>query len=397
MVITQTLFQSKGAGDGFRRFQIGADGPPLRVLRVDDLVAIRPFGDAANWTSVVTLEKGQATNYPVPYMKWTASASGKPLPAAEKTTLQAQPIDPERPTSPWMVIEAGSAGEVGDRSHLLARRKSIGPAAYTAHLGANSGGANAVYWLEVLERVERGVRVRNLPAKAKRTVECAEAVIEPDLLYPLVRWSEVDRWSAWPSGYLLLAQDPLTRTGIDEDRMRRDYPRTLAYLRRFEPHLTARAAYRRYQDRQPFYSMYNVGPYTLAAAKVIWRRMDRKIRAAVVETIDDPCLGLRPIVPQETCVLIACGGGDEAHYLCAMLNSALVHDLVAAHSVAGGKGFGTPSILDYVPLKKFDAGDRRHFELAALSRRLHDMVTRNESANCETSEIDRLTESVLTA
>ena len=142
--------------------------------------------------------------------------------------------------------------------------------------------------------------------------------------------------------------------------MRRDYPRTYAYLKQFEPLLAARAAYRRYQGRQPFYSMYNVGPYTLAATKVIWRRMDRMIRAAVVESIDDPHLGTRPLVPQETCVLIACDGSDEAHYLCAVLNSTPVHELVAAHSVAGGKGFGTPSILDYVPLRKFDPADARH-------------------------------------
>ena len=64
MVITQTLFQTKGAGDGFRRFRLGQDGPPLRVLRVDDMVALRPFGDAANWTSTIVLEKGAATEYP---------------------------------------------------------------------------------------------------------------------------------------------------------------------------------------------------------------------------------------------------------------------------------------------------------------------------------------------
>ena len=196
-------------------------------------------------------------------------------------------------------------------------------------------------------------------------MEPVEAEIEPDLLYPLVRWIDVDRWSARPSAHLFLAQDPQTRTGLDEERLRRDYPRTFAYLQQFEPLLTARAAYRRYQDRQPFYSMYNVGPYTLAAAKVIWRRMDRKIRAAVVETLDDPLLGLRPVIPQETCVLIACACGDEAHYLCALLNSSLVHDLVASHSVAGGKGFGTPSILDYLPLRKFDPADPRHVDLAA--------------------------------
>ena len=62
---------------------------PLGVLRVDDLADVRPFGDASNWTSVVTLEKGKATDYPVPYVKWKACASGEPLPAASKTSMQA--------------------------------------------------------------------------------------------------------------------------------------------------------------------------------------------------------------------------------------------------------------------------------------------------------------------
>jgi hypothetical protein len=395
MVITQTLFQSKGAGDGFRRFRIGAAGPALGVLRVDDLVEVRPFGNAANWTSVVTLQKGQPTNYPVPYVKWKASEGGEPLPAANKNTMHARPIESERPTSPWMVINAQSASEEGADFHSPARRASIGPAEYSAHLGANSGGANAVYWLDVLGFNESGVIIRNRPAKAKRAAECVEAVIEPGLVYPLVRWSDVDCWSARPSGYLLLTQDPATRTGIDEERMQRDYPRTLTYLRQFEPLLTARAAYRRYQERKPFYSMYNVGPYTLAAAKVIWRRMDRKIRAAVVEAIDAAHLGPRPVVPQETCVLIACDSPEEAHYLCALMNSAPVHELVAAHSVVGGKGFGTPSILDYVPLKKFDPADERHRELARLSRRMHDMVARDQSVTCDTGVVDRLAERLM--
>ena len=381
MVITQTLFQRKGAGDGFRRFRIGADGPPLQVLRVDDLVDLRPFGDAANWTSVVVLQKGAPTIYPVRYVKW--SSGGVPPAQCE---MLAQPIDSQCPSTPWIVLSQKSAVDLD---------RLVGRADYTAHLGANSGGANAVYWLEVQGRGANGVRVRNLVGKAKRSVEPDEAEIEPDLLYPLVRWIDVDRWSARPSAHLLLAQDPTTRKGIAEERFRRDYPRTLQYLKRFEPLLAARAAYRRYQDRQPFYSMYNVGPYTLAAAKVIWRRMDRKIRAAVVESCDDPLLGPRPIIPQETCVLIACASGDEAHYLCALLNSSLVHDLVGSHSVAGGKGFGTPSVLDYLPLRKFDPSQRLHGELAALSRRLHASVGEQSSDRPELNEIDRLAVAVL--
>ena len=125
MVITQTLFQTKGAGDGFRRFRLGHDGPPLRVLRVDDMVALRPFGDASNWTSTIVLEKGAATEYPVPYFKWEGRGergegrendecgmmndeSPRSIHHSSFITHHsclARPIDPAKPTSPWLISE----------------------------------------------------------------------------------------------------------------------------------------------------------------------------------------------------------------------------------------------------------------------------------------------------
>jgi hypothetical protein len=267
-----------------------------------------------------------------------------------------------------------------------------GPSDYVAHLGANSGGANGVYWVEVLEETEGGVLIRNLAGKAKRAIETVERVIEPDLLYPLVRWLDVKRYSAVPRCGILLVQDVVSRTGIDETVMRSQYPRTLAYLERFRDLLTARAAYRRYQNRGPFYSMYNVGTYTVSPVKVVWRRMDRQINAAVIETAGVPLLAskqcrgshaqpplldkpavahVRPIVPQETCVVIACESTDEAHYLCALLNSDAVNQRVASHSVRNGKGFGTPGMLEYLGLRRFDPQKTEHQELAAQSREAH--------------------------
>jgi hypothetical protein len=217
-----------------------------------------------------------------------------------------------------------------------------------------------------LRPAEGGVLVRNITAKSKRSVEVVEQVIEPDLLYPLLRWSDVKRYGAAARCHILLAQDVATRTGIDESAMRERYPRTLAYLERFRDLLTSRAAYRRYQHGGPFYSMYNVGQYTVAPIKVMWRRMDSRITAAVVEAM----------VPQETCVLVACGSADEAHYLCAMLNSRAINELVSGHSVRAGKGFGTPSMLDYLPIRRFRPDDPRHQELASLSRQAHEAARR---------------------
>lgn len=442
MLVPQTVFQTRGAGDGFRRFRLGEEGEPLAVLEVHDLVAVRPF-DAANWTAAVVLEKGRPTCYPVPYLQWLqpaaiasgtageacaakgnsgCSASGssarqrgaqKPLdgPAGPATprTLQAWPIDPRKPRSPWLLWPG--TWSPGKSRHPLERL--VQPSDYQAYLGANTGGANGVYWMTLVaapttEPVEAAgtapacpspgshcklpgtVRVRNLAECGRRAVPVAEHWIEAQLLYPLLRWGDIQRFGARPSGYLLLVQDADRRCGIDEKVLQSRYPCAYGYLCRFRKLLESRAAYRRYQARGPFYAMYDVGSYTLAPYKVVWRRMDRQLRAAVLEPWDDPILGWRPVVPQETCVLVPVESLAEAHYLCALLNSSVVGFLAQAHSVRGGKGFGSPGMLEYLNLRRFDRHQAVHRTLSALSRKAHAAQSPGELDARITAEIDLL-------
>ncbi len=378
MVITQTVFQTREAGDGFRRFRLGETGAWLKVLRVNDLVELRPFPATANWSATLVLEKGRRTTYPVPYVKYSADRS--------RRDFDAVPIDLNRPTSPWFLRPRewkGSAAEL------------VGPSDYKAHLGANTGGANGVYWMTPCGQAdpEAGdglVRVRNIAERGKRLAPVVEHLVESELLYPLLRWGDVDRFRTQPTAWLLLAQDVETRRGIAEPRMREHYPNAHAYLTQFRDLLEGRAAYRRYQSRAAFYSMYDVGPYTLAPIKVVWRRMDRWIHAAVVEPVDDPWLGRRPVVPQETCALVAADSADEAHYLCAVLNGSLVGFLVASHSVRGGKSFGSPGMLDFLRIRRYDAGHAIHRELAEASRQAHCLKASGSDVAAIQDRIDRL-------
>lgn len=379
MVMPQTVFQTKGAGEGFRRFRLGQQGAPLRVLRVDDLVEVKPFAPAANWTSTVVMCKGTPTSYPVPYVRWRRKNAS----AFSQTAYEAGPIDPRQPMSPWVLRPRGLQEKI---------ERWIGPSQYRAHLGANTGGANGVYWVNLLGAESQGVRIRNLLSggRAAAGLKQVEDVIEPHLLYPLLRWSDVARYRAEPSAHLLLVQDVQLRRGMDPNVLRESYSQTYAYLKRFEEVLLRRAAYRRYQERGPFYSMYDVGRYTLAPIKVVWRRMDRQINAAVVDPWADPALGVRPVVPQETCVLIACDNLDEAHYLCALMNSVMVGFLVAAYSVRNSKAFGTPGMLEYLGLRRYDATDPRHRELAAFSRHAHQRARRGQTTLDIQQQIDEL-------
>jgi hypothetical protein len=342
-VITQTVFQSHASGDG-----------------------------AANWTSVLVLERGRPTVYPVPYVKW--------LPDGTRQSHEARPVDPQRPGSPWLLVPEGLAG-----LDALA-----GPSDYEAHLGANTGGANGVYWLEVLGADAAGLRVRNVADRGKHALASTEQHVEPELVYPLLRWGDVQRWQARPSTHLLLVQDPATRRGLDLAQLQTRCPQTYAYLRGFRALLERRAAYRRYQGAGPFYAMYNVGPYTVAPWKVVWRRMDRRLRAAVAGQCEVPRAGLRPIVPQETCVLVAVDSAEEAHYLCALLNSSLSAFLAQSSSVDGGKGFGTPGMLDHLGLRRFDPADPRHAALAQCSQRAHAAAAQGADLDAIEAEVDRL-------
>ncbi len=392
MVVSQTLLHTQGAGDGFRRFRLGPDGCPLAVLRVDDLSGLRPFPEAANCTATLLLEKGRSTEYPVPYVRWLPGEEhgrhgGPNSPRIEHL---AEPIDAARPGSPWFVRPKNLHTPLDEL---------VGPSDYTARLGANSAGANGVYWVEILGPAEGGVRIRNLAGAGRREVESVECVVEPDLLFPLMRWGDVARYRAQSAAHILMPQNFETRTGLSEDVLRAKYPQTYDYFARFEPLLRQRAAYRRYQEDRPFYSMYNVGPYTAAGMKVVWRRMDTRLTAAVVEPIDHPRLGLRPAVPQETCVLIDCETADEAHYLCALVSSATVGFLVGAHSVSGGKGFGTPGILEFIRLRRFDPGRGLHRQLATASRTAHACAAREgEAGACNAlAEVQREIDAAATA
>ncbi len=444
MVLPQIVLQSAGSGDGFRRFVL-PDGTKLGVFRVDDYSRVRVFA-ASNWTCTLCLEKGRPTEFPLEYVRWypsTAARSGDvqspsrserdqiamgdteeaadtsaARPTTDAADVALQPVDPawggnsparkpkhgpptlvaqhcqaaplrtDSPGAPWIIQSPESAFSLA---------AFVGKSDYQAHLGANSGGANAIYWLRIVGKAPDGVLVEPVAASKRRRAEkdempaCAKAgasreslVIEPDLLYPLVRWGDVDRFSlqrgdAGPFANgttggrlaILLVQDPNTRSGISASQLSATCPRCQQYLERHQSTLLRRAAYQRYQAKAPFWSMYNVGPYTISPYKVIWRRMDKIIRAVALGPCRDEYLGEKPFVPQETCVFVACRAMAEAFYLAALLNSEIVGQLASAQSVVGGKGFGTPGMFAQLNIRRFSNDNPRHRRLAFLGGEAH--------------------------
>ena len=234
-VITQSVFKTVGGGEGFRSFEYESRGTKwyLPPLSVHDLSNFQPFEGATNRTAVLIVGKErQAFCYPVPYTIWKKTTHGKIASELQlhevraktaRKRIAAQPVQNQIRTSPWLTAPEQA---------LPGIQKVIGQSTYRAYEGVNTGGLNGCFWIRVLQERPNGeLLIENLHDVGRIKVECVQAVIEPNLVYPLLRGRDVQRWHAKPSAHIILANLTDKLAGIPEFEMKRRWPKTYAYLK----------------------------------------------------------------------------------------------------------------------------------------------------------------------
>jgi SAM-dependent methyltransferase len=384
-VITHEVFKAKGAGEGFRRFQIGEKGAALCVTRMEDMVDLKPF-HAANKTCIFTMKKGAATKYPVPVLEWRRKPGvGRvlhewPIAEVESKTLrqhlQAMPINKKKPVSSW---------QTATRKALKAGAKLKGANHYGAYLGARVE-PYGVFWLRLMEvRPDGQIVVENMCERGKREIKSIRNSIENDLVYPAVSGGNITRFGIKTHFYVLMCQDPEKREPYSQEWMTEHVPWTLGYLRQFESVLRSRGSrtVRDLANRTEFYAMFGIGTYTFAPYRVAWKRMANHMAATVLAEIETP-YGCKTVIGTDTTSFYACDDEAEAHYLCAIMNAPPVNDFVRSFS-AGGRGFGAPSMAANIAIPKFDPGCKVHQQLAALSQTAHQRVALGQALD----DVDR--------
>lgn len=380
-VITQSVFKTEGGGEGFRRFAISRS-EKLRVLSVSDLSCFQPFEGAANRTATLLIQKGGDTTYPVPYTVWHARGSVTTDMLLDEVKSKmvlcariARPISPDKETSPWIV---------GTERELAAASKCVGASEYQGRYGTHCH-ASGIYWVDVIQPLPKDkLLIRNLGEIGKTKYPSVEHRVDAAFVFPLARGRDVDRWFVAPRCWMILPQRPDDAAkAVPEDALRREAPDTFAYFKMFEDALRKRSGYKKFfrPGVDPFYSVYNVGDYTFAKCKVMWREVAQDLRAAV--SVEEN----QALVPDHTLVMIPVPSAEEAHYICAMLNSTpanyIVRNYVALHPA--------PHILKYLRVRRFRETDSDHRRLASLSQRCHAAAARGDRGRVATleKEVDR--------
>ncbi len=325
------------AGRLFRSLRVG--DRPLALSHVHDFGSLAPFGDqVAAGAAVFTLRADEAASFPAPVTAWErdgstpgygSGAAVRARLAREETALV--PVDPEDPASAWIRRDA--------------ERAALGEAGQEIRHGLKDDA-------EDVFSVDRDLLDR----------------IEPDLVYPYLKSRHVVRYGHFGHDLRLV---PMREAHEDnEARLRERYPETYRYLREHRDALEARSS--SWLDNGPFYNVFGLGEYTWADYRVVWCRLGYKPHFAVVSTADDPDLGEKQVLPGDHYMFVTTDDEREAHFLCALLNSAPYQR--SLRDVAGdGKASLTKSTVSRLALPDYP-GTERAEELAERSMTAHDVV-----------------------
>jgi hypothetical protein len=374
-LITQTVFQSKAAGAGFRSFHVRNERN-LKVTRVEDLSELQPFPFATNRTAMfVSVVGARKTGYPVAYRLWQARGKKSRL-IPEHLSLaevlrdwvkvearQAEAVDGG--TGPWMILPTSIKKSSLDRLR-------IGKSPYRALKGSDTRGANGVFWLRPVKVLGKKLLVENTPDLARKKVKKVTRSLEKDLLYPLLRGKDVDRWRAEPE--LLMLFPHKDDNAIPEADIKK-LPETWEYLNSFREFLEARKTYDLGFRKLAFYSLFETGKFLTANWKIVFREQAASLTSAVVGPYPNEFLGERPVIPDHKLMVAAMETKDEAHYVCSLLNSSLARFFAEAYFIETSI---STHILDYIKIPKFSSGAALHKRLSSASQRAHALTSQGK-------------------
>jgi len=385
-VLPQTFVKSLKGGEGFRKFEITRDGLkiPFAINEVYDMLKVKPFkGESSNRTSVYIFKKNKKMQYPMnKYFK----CENKKTPvkysdsyelAKQKikiTKLSAKPINKDI-RSPWLTI---------NKSILENLNIYLGVSPYKARKGIEPCGAKGIYLVKINKKIGDCVQIENLIERSR--LEKAKLLgvhigeVETEFIYPMVGGRNFDRWGINSHLYIVLPHKNRGTgiyRGIKEEHLKTQYKKTYKWLFYFKDLLleTRIRSGKFFNVNQfPFYRLDNVGNYTFSKYKVLWKEQSKQMTSTVISSLNDEFLGNKNIVTDSKVLYVSFDSKEEANYLCAILNSRLIGEIIEAYTIDVQKGV---DIVRNINIPIFNIKNKLHRELSNLSIKAHKLYLKN--------------------
>lgn len=377
-LMPQGIFQSAKNSRGFRQFHIKCSDTDLKVNHVLDFSSQSVFYQATTRAAIVSITKGKKTKFPVNYQKVEKiNALSSLWFSAKQVTYSdclASPIDSSDEASVWMIFPEAMQATL---------RLLEGKPHYRARTGMFTGGANAVYYVEILEDKDESYSVINLTERAKVKVEQTIFDIEKSALKPFARGRDVGFWryeSDDRRAVIFPHEVDAAMAPIAEADYQHRFPFAFSYLSKHKALLLNRGGLTVLDHNslsKGFYTLLRVGEYTFSEYKVVWKYICKEFTCCVLGPQhllngDD-----QPLVPQEKLMSISVASKKEAYFLCGYLSSLQIKAAVEARMVSTQI---SAHVIADIFIPAFDEDNSLHLGIAALCEQGHQVQDDNKKA-----------------
>ena len=392
-LLPASFLKSTKGGEGFRKFSIVRNGQnvPFAVECVHDFSKVKLFTIA---TVAIAFRKSEKMVYPMAHYQIFEQLGGKTRidthaswqqveRMVKSHVVSAQPVDQKDRQSAWLTLE-----NMKFANRLLDCAKER---VYKGRKGIEPAGAKGVYILKQPRRDGEGYLeiVNDMSRSRRQDIQDKgehSGRIEETHVYPMLGGRNIARWRVKSHEYMLVPHTGEHKYGIPEGELAQSAPKTYEWLLYYrEELLETRKKNGKFFDekRNPFYRLDNVGTYTYAPYKVLWKEQTGSMAAVVVGHYSESIPGADPelfsadkvIVVDSKVLMLDMYDKMEAHYVCGIINSPSVIRVIDGYAIATNRGV---DVLKYLAIPKYDSASVLHSEIAARSVGLHENMRRDK-------------------
>ena len=385
-LLPASFLKSTKGGEGFRKLHIirREQNIPFAIESVHDFSDVSLFTIP---TVAIKFTKGIPMSYPMKdYVAFHQRGRKSKIDShsdwntvsrmLDYQTLLAQPVDQHDPQSAWLTLkDMAFANSVLDRSKQRC---------YRGRKGIEPAGAKGVYILKKPLREENGLlRIENDITRQRRQdikEKGAHAgLVEENYVFPMLGGRNIAKWKIKSNEFLLVPHTALYKYGIPEKELSKTAPYTYMWLEYYrEELLETRIQNGKFFNAKtnPFYRLDNVGEYTYAPYKVLWKEQTGSMSAVVASTYLKCIPGADPnlfsedkvVVVDSKVLMLDVYNESEAYYVCGIINAPNITRVVDGYAVSTNRGV---DVLKYIAIPKYDPTKAIHVRIAELSKAIH--------------------------
>lgn len=395
-LLPASFLKSTKGGEGFRKFSITRfeQNVPFAIDMVDDFSNVKLFTIP---TVAIKITKGVEMKYPMHnYKVWEQAGRKSPLDSHAKWVdvekkltsymLSAQPVDGNDKQSSWLTLkDMDFADKVlnPSKTRFYSGRKGIEPA-----------GAKGVYLLKKPIKSRDGLLlIENCIERQRRKDFIKKGIhkekVEETYVYPMLGGRNIAKWQVKSNEYMLVPHTATYKYGIPVKELEKNAPKTSEWLFYYHDELLAsRIQNGKFfnANTQPYYRLDNVGEYTYAPYKVLWKEQTGSMSAVVVgsylESVPNADKDLfsedKTIVVDSKVLMLGLENADEAYYVCGIMNAMDIVDIIDGYAISTNRGV---DVLKYLAIPKFDPYNQIHIFIVEYSKKIHSEFKLDPNAN----------------